>query len=327
MFKKNYMIYILLFIPIILLSNTIINYDETLFLFKNHKTNKDISLWLNKEKGSTYKIGENIEIFFETPCSSSLIIFDINSDGKVQIIYPDKYNGFPVSEKSRTCKIPASEDTLFYDLTVGDSTGKEYILALLLNEYPEFIKSQIIESEFLPVIELSIEEIFEKLSPFLEEGFSYNTVYFYNDIIDTRGTLEISSFPENCKIYLNNEFLGNTPVFTGLDTGYYMLETKYASDSILEKIFIQPGRKTSIYHQFNVFEKGKIYFNKTDKSDEIRLFVNDEFFGYLPVKIEEFPGDYNFTFINSKNEKNHTVLSIEENKIKYININKNLGVE
>jgi hypothetical protein len=179
----------------------------------------------------------------------------------------------------------------------------------------------------LPVIELSIEEIFEKLSPFLEEGFSYNTVYFYNDIIDTRGTLEISSFPENCKIYLNNEFLGNTPVFTGLDTGYYMLETKYASDSILEKIFIQPGRKTSIYHQFNVFEKGKIYFNKTDKSDEIRLFVNDEFFGYLPVKIEEFPGDYNFTFINSKNEKNHTVLSIEENKIKYININKNLGVE
>ena len=105
-----------------------------------------------------------------------------------------------------------------------------------------------------------------------------------------------------------------------------MLETEYASESIREKIFIEPGKKTRVYHEFNIYQKGKIYF-RNDGNSEIRLFMNNEFIGHIPTSVEELPGDYNFLFINDKDEKNSVKITIEENKIKYIKINENLEVD
>lgn len=326
MLKKTITIIATFLISIILLSNNFIDYDETLFLLNNYKTNDNIKISLNKEISPIYTTGEKIEIYYETTNASPLIIFDVLSSGKVQIIYPHKYVGFPLSEKNKLTKIPDSNNSLFYDLVIGDSSGKEYILALSLNEYPKYIIDRINNLEFLPILDDTIEEVLEALSENMERGFSYDYKYFFSNITSNRGTLEVNSFPENSNIYLNNKLLGTTPIFTGLDIGYYLLETEYASESIKEKILIEPGKKTSVYHQFNIYQKGKIYF-RGDNNSEIRLFMNNEFIGYIPTSIEELPGEYSFLFINDKDKKNSVNISIEENKIKYIRINENLEVE
>lgn len=313
-------------ISIILLSNNFIDYDETLFLFNNYKTNDNIKITLNRETNPNYKTGEKIEIYYETSNSSPIVIFDVLSSGKVQIIYPHKYVDFPLSEKNKLTKIPDSNNSLFYELVNGDSSGKEYIVALSLNEYPKYIVDRINNLEFLPVLDDAIEDVLNKLSDYMNEEFSYDYKYFFSNISSNRGTLEVNSFPKNSNIYLNNEPIGTTPIFTGLDIGYYLLETEYASESIKETILIEPGKKTSVYHQFNIYQKGKIYFRNKDDS-EIRLFMNNEFIGYIPLYVEELPGDYNFLFINDKDEKNSVKITIEENKIKYIRINEKLEVE
>ena len=91
-------------------------------------SNLEIDVWVDKGEGATYNPGENIKVYFQTSRDGYVVIYNIDTRGYVQLLYPVDGEDDPYVEGGRVYRIPDRFDD--YELTVDGPDGVEYIQAV-----------------------------------------------------------------------------------------------------------------------------------------------------------------------------------------------------
>jgi hypothetical protein len=88
----------------------------------------DVEVWVDKGEGAIYHPGENIKVYFQASRDCYVVIYNIDTRGYVQLLYPVDDDDDPYVEGGRVYRIPDRFDD--YELTVDGPDGVEYIQAV-----------------------------------------------------------------------------------------------------------------------------------------------------------------------------------------------------
>ncbi len=96
-------------------------------------TGLEVKLWTDKgDQTPTYFVGERIYISFTVTKDSYLVLYDIDSTGNVNILFPNPYHPDNLVRKGRVYTIPG--DNYKHDLFIKGPTGEE-ILFVVASSY------------------------------------------------------------------------------------------------------------------------------------------------------------------------------------------------
>ncbi len=98
-----------------------------------HVRKLDADVWINKDEGGVYRPGESMRVYFRTSGDAYLLVFNIDTDGYIHLIYPYGAGDTPFVEGGRSYRIPARSDP--YDLVADGPPGVEYVVAVA-SPYP-----------------------------------------------------------------------------------------------------------------------------------------------------------------------------------------------
>lgn len=85
----------------------------------------NMKIWMNKSCGSPYYLGEKALIYFTTDVDGYITLYDIDTQGNVLVIFPNRHTPDNFVRAGQTLQIPALEAS--YDLIVEGPEGIEYI--------------------------------------------------------------------------------------------------------------------------------------------------------------------------------------------------------
>ncbi len=87
-----------------------------------------INLWFDKQCGMSYKQGEKIIINFRTNSDGYLTLYDIDTQGEVSVLFPNRHQPDNFVRAGRTYVLP--DASYPYDLLVEGAEGIEYVDAV-----------------------------------------------------------------------------------------------------------------------------------------------------------------------------------------------------
>jgi outer membrane protein OmpA-like peptidoglycan-associated protein len=101
---------------------------ETRKLVEVDRSTINIKIWMNKSCGSPYYTGEKALIYFTADTDGYITLYDIDPQGNVLVIFPNRHTPDNFVQAGQTLQIPAIEAS--YDLIVEGPEGIEYIEAV-----------------------------------------------------------------------------------------------------------------------------------------------------------------------------------------------------
>jgi len=88
----------------------------------------DVDVWTNKEEGGVYHSGDRMQVFFRASQDAYVLIYNIDTEGYIHLIYPFRPRDPVRIEGGETYRVPARQDP--YDLVAEGPTGVEYVVAI-----------------------------------------------------------------------------------------------------------------------------------------------------------------------------------------------------
>ncbi len=86
-----------------------------------------VEVWTDRREGSTYCAGDSIRIFFRTNIDAYVTIYDLNTQGRVNVLFPNRYHRDNFVRGGRTYSLPSGYG---YRLMVEGPRGWEYLRAV-----------------------------------------------------------------------------------------------------------------------------------------------------------------------------------------------------
>jgi hypothetical protein len=93
----------------------------------------DVDVWINKDEGGVYRPGESMRVYFRSTGDSYMLVFNVDTEGFVHLIYPYGPGDPPFVDGGRAYRIPSRSDP--YDLVADGPPGIEYVVAVA-SPYP-----------------------------------------------------------------------------------------------------------------------------------------------------------------------------------------------
>ena len=87
-----------------------------------------VDVWINKEEGGVFTSGEKMQVFFRASQDAYVLIYNIDTEGYIHLIYPFRPSDPSRVEAGATYRVPSRHDP--YDLVAEGPEGMEYIVAL-----------------------------------------------------------------------------------------------------------------------------------------------------------------------------------------------------
>ena len=117
------------------------------------------------------------------------------------------------------------------------------------------------------------------------------SILLFNSCLTSKGTLSIDSYPQNCEVYLNGEYVGVTPLEKSVKIGKYTLEVKKEGyEDYKKEVTIERGKETVIIANLETSTGSLIV--KTDP-DGATVFVDGKNYGLTPIEIKDLEiGDH-----------------------------------
>lgn len=101
---------------------------ETRKLVEVERSTINVKIWMNKACGSPFYPGEKALIYFTADADGYITLYDIDTQGNVLVIFPNRYTPDNFVRAGQTLQLPALEAD--YDLIVEGPEGIEYIEAV-----------------------------------------------------------------------------------------------------------------------------------------------------------------------------------------------------
>jgi Domain of unknown function (DUF4384) len=87
-----------------------------------------VDVWVNREEGGIYRPGESMRIFFRTRVDAYVLVYNIDTEGYIHLVYPYGPSDPLRVEGGKTYRIPARHDP--YDLVADGPAGMEFVVAV-----------------------------------------------------------------------------------------------------------------------------------------------------------------------------------------------------
>jgi len=87
-----------------------------------------VDVWINKEEGGVFTSGEKMQVFFRANQDAYVLIYNIDTEGYIHLIYPFRPNDPVHVDAGETYRVPSRHDP--YDLVAEGPEGMEYVVAL-----------------------------------------------------------------------------------------------------------------------------------------------------------------------------------------------------
>ena len=246
-----------------------------------------IDVWLNKPEGSVYHIGEKIEIFFKANKNCYVLIYDITSDGKIELLFPNKYESSNYIVANRIYKIPSKN----YSLKVSPPEGKEYVQIIastkLIPLFSEIKSLGRIKS--FPTLSTNPEKyVQEKIIPYLGKEWASDITFFYVGYRPTYGTLIVDSDPQGAYVYVDGSYKGKTPITLLVDEGtHYVVMYFEGGGSYEEIVSVKANEITRVFGRL-----AKTQIEVTTTPSGARVYVDDVYMGMAPITVDVEPGSH-----------------------------------
>jgi hypothetical protein len=88
----------------------------------------DVDVWINKDEGGVYRPGESMRVYFRSTLDSYVLVFNVDTEGYIHLVYPYGPEDLPAVEGGRAYRIPSRSDP--YDLVADGPPGVEYVVAV-----------------------------------------------------------------------------------------------------------------------------------------------------------------------------------------------------
>lgn len=270
-----------------------INYDTT-GIYLPTGSGIDISVSINKGMGATYHRGEELGITFRTDRSAYVTILNIQPDGRIKVLFPNKYDTDNFVNGGTTYSLPTKKASLDYGLTVDGSMGKEIIYAIASSSPLNFMSSIFFSDVFpFPYLSINIGNLEASLSFGFKSNWGTDSTYFYSNYRPILADTKIDCDRSRASVYVDGLFMGTTPLYTELEIGTH---TVY----IMGKRELEYGPEIININSFNP----KFYFNLIPSypygylevnsiPNEASVYVDGEYAGSTPYRDYEKIGNRN----------------------------------
>ena len=237
---------------------------STLFVFSTfvlaqEKDGFEIDVSIDKGDDATYYDNESIFISFRTNDDAYVIIYNIDTQGNINLIYPESNEKNAIVAAYKMIQIPEEDDDFSYRVTTGPS-GEEFICAGASTErmrIPVILRGNTrVQVEGDPVS--VIEDITEEIISSTHGEYSTDICHFY--VADHEEefppfppfphfpvgcALKVVSKPMGAKVFIDGRYFGKTPtIIGGIPPGLHrvVVRKKYYYQ-FEEEVFLDGGER------------------------------------------------------------------------------------
>lgn len=178
-----------------------------------------VDVWTDKGDNAKYTVGEKLIIYFKVTQDAYVYIWDINANGEIRLLFPNRYNNDNFARANMVYSIPSPRDT--YSLKIAPPYGRE-VVHILASKTPistlEGYKTRM-EKDPFPLIPEAPENFTDSLKRTIEivpapvQWTTDNAIFYVVESPVSTGTgrLIVESNPRGATITMDGRFLGYTP--------------------------------------------------------------------------------------------------------------------
>ncbi len=267
----------------------------------------EVDVRVNKSGAApSYQIGESISISATVNADAWVYLFNVRSDGEVVQILPND-----LDEEGRNNYLRAGQTKTFpppnarYTFTIDGPTGLDKVIAVASRDQlststlanftqgEQMFSSNIGESGFASALSIIV-------SPLPQGNWVTDTAHFWvgnPPAQPTTGTLRIESSPSGAAAYINDAFIGYTPVNYTARGGDYNLRVESSGyQTFSQRVTIRNGDNTGIHASLNrQRQTGTVSFRSSPNRAEV--YVGGNYLGTTPLNNQTFDtGSYTVRF-------------------------------
>ncbi|MEJ5228946.1 MAG: PEGA domain-containing protein [Pseudothermotoga sp.] len=248
----------------------------------------EVKVWLNKPEGSVYQVNESVNIFFKANKSCYVLIYDIRTDGKITLLFPNKYDSNNYIAPNVTYKLPISTS---YSFRVTPPEGKEFIQIIASTTFLPIIQQlkNLGTTQSFPLLSEDAETYVQKqIIPYLTGEWASDITYFYVGKAARTGIVQLESNPTGAHVYVDGKYIGRTPARVELDEGQHFATFYWQNNVITETFFVTAGRTVVVTGNF--IQKTILNINTTPAGAQ--LFLDGAYIGVSPIQVDVQPGQH-----------------------------------
>ncbi|ADI14974.1 PEGA domain-containing protein [Truepera radiovictrix] len=261
------------------------------------------------EAAPVYEIGEAMTIGVRVSEDAYVYLFNVRSDGVVRQILPNNYD-----EAGRNNFVRAGETRLFppqgarYEFRVAGPEGLDKVIAVAsetpldtstlasFEADPNFASSTIGESGFAESLSVIVR-------PLPQEAWVSDTALFYVGraaAAPRYGTLSITSEPSGAQVFIDDRFVGYTPLRYGAEAGNRLVNVVYEGYETYEAtITVTGGETREVRANLRAQQRtGRVVFESDPQGAEV--YVNGQRIGTTPTGAVTLPeGTHQARFVSA----------------------------
>jgi len=260
-----------------------------------------VKVWVNKDPHRTgravYQIGEPIRISVTVNHDAYVYLFNVNSDGTVNLILPNAYdrNNFLRAEEVRTYP----PDKARYRFTISGPEGESYVLALAsLRPLPlsglADVRTGRVNVRGLQALSSKLSVVVEPLpnNEWATDALRYYVGRQAPPPPPATGTLQVSSTPSGAKVYVDGSLRGQTPLTLSLAPGFHDVELRMAGyEPYRARVQVKSGQTTRVSARLvPVPRTGVLKLDSNPPGAEV--YLNGALIGRTPMQISLDEGTY-----------------------------------
>lgn len=251
-----------------------------------------INVWVDKGCGSTYRVGENLIVYFESSQDCYLTLFDFFSDGHVRQIFPNRYRQDNFIRAHKVYTVPGERDS--FEFRVTPPPGEETIKAVATVS-PWWFKGEISGyKEAFPIVSKSAQEFSSKfkqrIRPIPRPRWAESSCRFYVSgwVRPGQGKARVTSEPTHASVYLDGEYRGTTPLtIRRVRVGEHKIRVaKEDYNDWSKTIFVERGKTSYVFARLEPlyrYRKGSIQVSS--QPSHARVFIDGVDKGKTPLTV------------------------------------------
>jgi hypothetical protein len=247
---------------------------------------------VNKGCGSTYRVGENLIVYFESSRDCYLTLFDFTPDGHVRQIFPNRYREDNFIKAHKVYAIPGERDS--FEFRVTPPPGEETIKAVATVRPWWFSRETVGYKEAFPVVSKSAQEFSSKfkqrIRPIPRPRWAESNCTFYVSgwVRAGRENVRVTSEPAHASVYLDGEYQGTTPLtIRQVSVGEHRMRVaKEGYNNWLKTIFVERGKTSYVFAQLKPSYRHRTgSIRVSSQPSQARVFIDGVDKGRTPVTI------------------------------------------
>jgi len=267
-------------------------------------TDLQVKTWVDKDPGKTgnssYRIGENITIYVQVNQDAYVYLFNINADGKIDLILPNNLSRDNFLRAGETRAFPPQGAN--YRFTISGPEGQDQVLAIASKQPLSLADIADVERGQMRV--QGAENLARALSivvtPIPQQSWVSDVATYRVGRLQTpppppppsSATLSVNSNPQGAQVIVNGQVVGQTPLTVSVRPGRTEVEVRLRGYvPYLTTVQPRPGESVSVFATLQPeVRNGTLVVNSNVGGAEV--LINGARSGRTPLQLSLREGTY-----------------------------------